>query len=122
MVMLKHGIPTILWSCVSTAVSRLRWRARILNSLPKQWRHTCSHSQTSRKIAGGLSHWSRRHSLAVMSRASHPLFLTPSTGSGYELRLRPEHKGGRSILTDPLLRGAIDERMIAAMRLMLALL
>ena len=27
-----------------------------------------------------------------------------------------------SMLTDPLLRGAIDERMIAAMRLMLALL
>src|SRR6516162_9254529 len=122
MVMLKHGIPTIIWSCVSTAVSRLRWRARTLNSLPKQWRHTCSHSRTSEKIAGGLRRWSRRYSLAVMSRVSHPLFFTRSLWSGCELLLRSEHKGGGSMLTDPLLRGAIDERMIAAMRLMLALL
>src|SRR5215467_6413269 len=48
--------------------------------------------------------------------------LNPLYREGGALLPRSEPKGGMAMVTDPLLRGAIDERTIAVMRLMLVLL
>src|SRR5215475_3843866 len=48
--------------------------------------------------------------------------LNPLYREGGALLPHSEPKGGMAMVTDPLLRGAIDERTIAVMRLMLVLL